>query len=98
MQISELECHVETFRSRAHSALAVIADIPTRAFEGSHLPHYLVLAMACIGSVTSGRPMNEAKTLWSSANTLVATTLEIDNTEARRLHLIDAVRPLLSLL
>jgi hypothetical protein len=80
------------FQVQAHPAMPLVSLIPKEAFQGQALPDYLTFAMATIGAVLAPQPSVDHQQLWTRANALIGLALEIDNRNARRLDLINAVR------
>jgi hypothetical protein len=71
--------------------MTLLRYIPIKSLLRNDVPQYLTFAMASLGSVASSGRRSDAKTLWWAANLLIAATLEVDNLEARKVDLVNAV-------
>lgn len=83
---------IEAFRARGRPSMPLISQIPAQSFGAVDMPEYLTYAMATVGAVIAMNDSSTAHALWSTANILIASTLEVDNREARKVDLIHAVR------
>ena len=68
-----------------------LKDLPKDYFLRPSKAKYLPFAMASIGAAIAGEPPNKSKAFWSGAIRLLVWQLEVDNREARKMDLIDAV-------
>jgi hypothetical protein len=87
-----LQTLIGTFREQGHPNLPLISHIPVQAFGLAEMPDYLMYALATLGAVTSREDLSTTHALWTASNSLIASTLEVDNREARNVGLINAVR------
>jgi hypothetical protein len=82
---------IEAFRTRVHPSMPFLSQIPLQSFCAANMPEYMTYAMAAVGAVKGMTDSSTSHALWSTANILIASTLEVDNREARKVDLINAV-------
>ena len=86
-----LKSLVGAYCELGHLSMPLVSQIPASALRAPNKPEYLTYAMAAVGAVISATHPSITHALWSTANMLVASTLEVDNREARKADLINAV-------
>jgi hypothetical protein len=82
---------VDAFATKVHPKMTLLHRIPIRSLLRDDVPQYLTFAMASLGSLVSGGLQSDTEGLWWAANILIAITLEVDNREARKMDLLNAV-------
>ena len=88
---SILQSFIDVFINDIHPKMTLLCRIPVGSLQRSDSPPYLSYAMATIGSLASGGDQSVTEDLWLAANLLIAGTLEVDNREARKADLLNAV-------
>jgi hypothetical protein len=74
-----------------HPKIALLHSIPIELLIRDEIPKYLTLAMACLGCIAGEGLASAAEGMWWAANILITATLEVDNREARKADLLNAV-------
>ena len=83
---------IHSFCNSVYSELRLISFIPIEQLIRADTPKYLKFAMEVLGMMVAGGFEDEASRLWHAANLLITVTLEVDNREARKADLFNAVR------
>lgn len=84
---------IDAFHSLFQEKMPYLRSLPRAVFDRDNCPRYLQLAVACMGSQVS-RAVISANRLWWAASRLLTAAVEIDNREARKMHLLSAVSSL----
>lgn len=88
---SDLQVLVDIFSAQVHSKMALLRSIPLKTLLRPDRPRYLTYTMACLGSIASDGAQSVTESLWWAADILITATLEVDNREARKVDVVNAV-------
>ena len=87
-----LQSLVDLFTTQVYPKMTFVRGIPIQNLLRDSRPPYLTFAMASIASMASGGAQSVTEAMWWAANRLITGTMEVDNREARKVDLLNAVR------
>jgi hypothetical protein len=87
----DLQLLVDVFSAHIHPKMALLRYISLKTLLRPDRPRYLTYAMSCLGSIASGGAQSVTESLWWAADILMTATLEVDNREARKADVVNAV-------
>jgi hypothetical protein len=87
----DLQVLVDVFSAHVHPKMALLRSISLKTLLRPDRPRYLTYTMSCLGSIASGGAQSVTESLWWAADILITATLEVDNREARKADVVNAV-------